>query len=199
MKNWKNVLISPTDKIQTAVEVIDKSALQVCLVVDEDRCLLGVVTDGDVRRGILKGIALDKPVSEIMFTQFTAVTSDEPRENIRHLMREKQLRHIPVLDTEGRVVDLKLLMDLIEPEAKPNPVILMAGGLGTRLRPLTHDCPKPMLKVGDKPILETIIENFVDQGFVHFYLAVNYKSHIIEDHFGNGSAFGAHISYLRED
>jgi len=199
MKSWKDALISPADSIHRAVEVIDQSALQVCLVVEEDRRLVGVVTDGDVRRGILQGIALERPVSETMFTRFTAVSADTPRETVRRLMREKQLRHIPVLDPQGRVVDLKLLSDMIEPEVKPNSVVLMAGGLGTRLRPLTQDCPKPMLKVGDKPILETIIENFVDQGFVHFYLAVNFKSHVIEDHFGDGSDYGAQITYLREE
>lgn len=199
MKTWKETLVSPQDTIHRAVEMIDQSALQICLVVEEGLRLVGVVTDGDVRRGILRGVALEEPVAKIMFARYTAVSENTPDVTICHLMREKRLRHIPVLDTQGRVVDLKLLTDMIEPKVKPNPVVLMAGGLGTRLRPLTQDFPKPMLKIGDKPILATIIENFVDQGFVHFYLAVNYKSHIIEDHFGDGSAYGAQITYLRED
>jgi NDP-sugar pyrophosphorylase family protein len=113
-------------------------------------------------------------------------------------MTQKDLRHIPVLDEQGRIVDLKILEDLIKRSSQDNWVVLMAGGLGARLRPLTNDCPKPMLRIGNKPLLETILENFIDFGYQRFFMAVNYKAEMIEDHFGDGSDWGVTIEYLRE-
>ena len=199
MHDWRKTLISPDTTIRTALKVVDESSMQVTLVVDEERRLLGIVTDGDVRRGILKDVGLDEPVSKIMFTQCTVAGILDSREQILELMRAKQIRQIPVVDDSGRVVDLRLFMDMTESPRRDNEVVLMAGGLGSRLQPLTDDCPKPLLNVGGRPILETIMLGFMDYGFHNFHISVNYKAEMIESHFGDGSRWNVDISYLREN
>ena len=198
MHDWKSTLIDPDRTIRQALDALDKSSLQVVMVVDSQDRLLGMVTDGDVRRAILKNTSLDAPVREIMFTDFTAASTGDSRENLIRLMREKEIRHVPVLDDQGRVIDLKVLLDMVGRSRRDNLVVLMAGGLGTRLAPLTEDCPKPLLKVGGRPILEIILQSFKEYGFHRFLLSVNYKSEMVEEHFGDGSAFGVDIDYLRE-
>lgn len=198
MKNWKKVLLSPETPILEALKVIDKGSLQIAIVIDADNHLKGTVTDGDVRRGILRGISLDKPVREVMNPTPTVAQLNEGRENILTLMRSKELRHIPVVDESGVIVTVEFLEELIQIRKRDNWVVLMAGGVGSRLRPLTDACPKPLLKVGSKPILETIIENFAEYGFHRFFLSVNYKAEMLKEYFGNGSQWGIEISYLHE-
>jgi dTDP-glucose pyrophosphorylase len=181
-----------------AVQALDASELQIVLVVDAERHLAGTVTDGDVRRGILKGVSLDETVQRIMNPAPTTVSTNDSRESVLALMQRKQLRHIPVIDQSGRVVGLETLDGLVQSQAKPNRVVLMAGGLGSRLQPLTDDCPKPMLRVGTKPLLETILESFIDFGFRRFSIAVNYLADVVQAHFGDGSRWGVDIDYLRE-
>jgi dTDP-glucose pyrophosphorylase len=199
MKDWKKVLISEATPIREAIQVIDAGALQIALVVDEGQRLLGTITDGDVRRGILKGIALEEPAARIMNTQPTVAYTEETREEILARLRQKSLHQVPVLNQAGCLVGLEILENLLRPQSRENLVVIMAGGLGRRLSPMTDDCPKPMLRVGGKPILETIIEKFLEFGFQRFCLAVNYKAEMIEGHFGDGSKYGCHIEYLHED
>lgn len=199
MKNWKRTLISERTSIREAIKVIDEGALQIALVVDDHQRLLGTITDGDVRRGILKGIALEGSAVRIMNSNPTTAQVEQSRDEILKLLRQKSLHQAPVLDQEGRLVGLEVIEDLLRPQTKDNLVVIMAGGLGSRLGPLTNDCPKPMLLVGGKPILETIIENFLEFGFHDFCLAVNYKAEIIMDYFGDGSKHGCNIEYLHED
>lgn len=198
MKDWKNTIVSPDTFILEAMRIIDTSALQISLVVDAEQRLVGVVTDGDIRRGILKGVLLDQPVHLIMNRQFTAVPLGTSQAEIFNLMKLNDLRQIPVVDDHGRVVDLKILADLIQPMPKDNWVVLMAGGLGSRMRPLTDNCPKPLLTINNKPILEIILDNFIEYGFHKFFIAVNYKSEMIEANFGDGRRWGVTIEYLRE-
>lgn len=198
MKDWKKTLIGPLQSIVEAMRIIDRSALQIALVVDEQAKLLGVVTDGDIRRGILKGVQLDQPVTKIMAGNFTAAQETSSKEEIIALMKGKALNQLPVLDKNGHVVDLKVLVDLINVPRTDNEVVLMAGGLGNRLKPLTNDCPKPMLTLNDKPILEIILENLIQQGFNTFHISVNYKAEMIEKHFGDGGKWDIKISYLKE-
>jgi dTDP-glucose pyrophosphorylase len=198
MKNWKNTLITPATPIREAMKIIDTSSLQIALVTDRDLRLIGVVTDGDIRRGLLKGIALDEPVDLILNRDFTAVGPQIARDEILGLMKGKELRQIPVLDEQGKVVDLKIMDDLISQPDKENWVVIMAGGIGSRLQPLTDALPKPLLKVGNKPLIETIVENFVMLGFRRFYISVNYKADMIETFLGDGARWGADIRYLRE-
>lgn len=198
MKDWRRVVTGPDTTIKAAIEIIDRSGAQIALVADGNCVLMGTVTDGDVRRAILKGLTIEDPVSGIMNPAPTVVRSNESRDTIFALMRAKGIHQIPVVDDQGCLVGLELLDEIIHGVERDNPVVLMAGGLGSRLRPLTDDTPKPLLKVGNKPILETIIENFMEYGFKRFYISINYKAEMIEEYFGDGSAWGAQISYMRE-
>jgi dTDP-glucose pyrophosphorylase len=193
------VLARPTQSIREVLQIIDQSGIQIAIITTENRYLQGTVTDGDIRRGILEGIDLDEPVSTVMNEDPITAPPQEERQSLISTMRARRIHQIPLVDREGRVVGVEVLDDLLESEARPNPVVLMAGGLGTRLRPLTKDCPKPLLEVGGKPILETILEGFVAHGFQQFYISVNYMSGMIEDHFGDGSDWNVDITYLHED
>lgn len=199
MKDWQQVAVSAETPLGQAIARIDEVGSQMALVVDEGQRLIGVLTDGDIRRAILRGKALSVPVAEVMNVNPTVAPADTPREQILALMRRYVFHHLPLVEQDRRVVQLVTLDDLIGAVERPNWVVLMAGGLGTRLRPLTEDCPKPMLPVGGKPILESILESFVEQGFRRFFLSVNYKAEMVQDHFGDGSRWGVRIDYLRED
>jgi len=196
---WKSALVAPGTPAIDAVRIIESARLQIALVVDEAGRLVGTVTDGDVRRAILAGTPLTNPVSEIMFRTPTTAPPEADRETLLSIMQAKVLRHIPIVDEKGRLVGLESMMDMLSKETLPNAVVLMAGGRGQRLRPLTDLCPKPLLRIGDKPILEIILENFVSQGFRTFYISINYMAEKVVEHFGDGSRFGVSISYLRED
>lgn len=197
--NWKESVFLSKASIRDAWQAMDKSALQIVFVVDEKNCLLGVVTDGDVRRSILRGEELSTPVGRIMNAHPITAPQGAERAELLRLMKAKTVRQIPLVDEERHLVGLVQMEELLYRPQRKNAVVLMAGGLGTRLRPLTDKIPKPLLKVGAKPILETILESFLDAGFHRFYFAVNYKSQMIEDYFGDGSRFGAEIEYLHEN
>ncbi|MDA8227387.1 MAG: nucleotidyltransferase family protein [Desulfitobacterium hafniense] len=194
---WRSVLITPETPIVKALEIIDRSGLRIALVVNEKGRLLGTVTDGDVRRAILKHLSLGEAVSAAM-NPAPSYVREQSRENAIQLMKSKKLHHIPVLDEGHHVVGLEIADELFSLPHRDNWVLLMAGGLGRRLEPLTDNCPKPLLKVGDKPLLETILESFIEQGFRHFYISVNYKAEMIKNHFGDGSHWAVEIRYLHE-
>ncbi|MBF0400496.1 MAG: nucleotidyltransferase family protein [Magnetococcales bacterium] len=197
-KDWRSVLIHQEATILETIQVLDRGGLRIALVVDEAYHLLGVVTDGNVRRGLLNQIGLQEPVSKIMTAHPITVQATDSREHVLSLMKASQIEHIPVLDDQGILIGLEVLQALTQPTAKENPVVLMAGGLGSRLGVLTENCPKPLLQVGPKPILEVILESFLEHGFNRFYFSVNYKKHMIQEYFGDGSAWGAEIRYLEE-
>lgn len=199
MSAWKEILVPPETSIRDAILVLDKSSKQIVLVVDGNHRLLGTVTDGDIRRSILKGMSLDDSIQGIMNPDPTVAVMDEGREIILAAMQSNGLHHIPLVDENRRVIGLETLDELIQPRARENWVVLMAGGLGSRLRPLTDECPKPMLKVGNKPLLETILENFIAYGFHKFYISVNYMADVVKSYFGDGSRWGVDICYLHED
>lgn len=190
--------VHPKAAIREVIAVIDRGAAQVALVSERDR-LIGIVTDGDIRRGLLRGESLDAPVTNIMRREFRSLPANATAAEALALMQCETLHQIPALDQTGKVVHLFLLEDLIKPQRLPNSVVIMAGGEGKRLRPLTHDCPKPMLQVAGKPLLEIILKQCLDAGFEHFYFAVNYLKEQIQSHFQDGSAWGARIQYLEED
>jgi len=198
MNSWKDILVSLGTPIREAIRVLDAGAKQIVLVVDSNSRLAGTVTDGDIRRCILKGIPLDDPIQTIMNPNPTFALMDESREGILALMQRKGLHHIPIVDENHHVMGLETLEELIESHVRDNWVVLMAGGLGSRLRPLTDDCPKPMLKIGNKPLLEIILENFMEYGFHQFYIAVNHMADVVKSYFGDGSRWGVDICYLHE-
>lgn len=194
------ILVRPTSTIKETIEAIDSGKKQIALVVDEDRKLLGTVTDGDIRRGILNNIDLEVEVKEIMNKDYVALSSNASTREIKQTFKDNNMIHqIPLLDTQGKITDLVVVDDIFDTSTKENYVVLMAGGLGTRLRPLTEDTPKPMLQVGNKPILETIINQFKEYGYHNILISINYKSEIIENYFGDGSKLGVNIDYIRED
>ena len=199
MKNWRELLVSPNESIREAIRRIDSGRAQIVLVVDAGGRLAGTITDGDVRRGILKGRSLDDAAERVMNPSPLTAHVNESREALLRMMRQRQLHQIPLLDSTGRLAGLEVLDELLAPVERPNRVVIMAGGLGSRLRPLTDNTPKPMLRVGDKPILATIIETFAEYGFRDFCIAVNYKGQVVMDYFGDGSALGVKIQYLEED
>ncbi len=199
MKNYKNILLKPTSTIKEALKIIDSGAIQIALVIDKDEKLLGTVTDGDIRRGLLNNLLLEDTIETIIFKTPTVCSVEDTKEKILEIALAKKLHQIPIVDKDGKLVGIKEVDELLKPEHKSNKVVLMVGGLGTRLRPLTDNTPKPMLKVGNKPILETIILNFKKYGFVNIVLCVSYKSEIIEEYFKDGSEFGVNIEYAHEN
>ena len=199
IKDLSKYLISPDYSLRETIKVINQGAQQITLVVDTRQRLLGTVTDGDIRRGLLNGKALDSPVEQVMHREFHSLPADCQENYALRIMREKKLHHIPGLDSEGSLVRLFLLEDFIKPRSISNWVVLMAGGKGTRMHSLTKNCPKPMLRVGGKPMLEIILDQCAESGFRKFFLSVHYLKKQITDYFGNGDRWGIEIQYLNEE
>jgi dTDP-glucose pyrophosphorylase len=199
MYQISEIKITPSVTIREALRIIDNGAMKIAVVVDEDGKLIGTLTDGDIRRGLLKGMELDDPIREIYNNQPVSVKISDPKEKIIELAVARRVYQIPVVDDDGRVIRMAEIDQLIKQEKHPNTVVLMAGGLGSRLHPLTIKTPKPMLPVGGKPILETVINGFRKQGFSNFVIALNYKGDIIRKYFGNGLTMGVDIRYLEEN
>ncbi|MGE5490532.1 MAG: nucleotidyltransferase family protein [Actinomycetota bacterium] len=197
--NWQASCILPGMSLRETIGNLDRSALQIALVTDGAGHLLGTVTDGDIRRAIIRGADLDNPISQVMNPKPFVLPQGTSGGHCLSFMRKHAIHQVPLVDEAGKLVGLVSLDALIGAVERPNPVVLMAGGLGTRLRPLTENCPKPMLMVGGKPILENILESFVEQGFRHFFLAVNYRAEMIQEHFQDGARWGVNIQYLHEN
>ncbi len=195
---WASALLESDRTIQEAAELLTANSLRIVLVVDNENRLLGTVTDGDIRRALMTGNTMTAPVMTVMQKDPIAMAQGESRQQALQIMREKDLLHLPVLDSNGVVVGLETVRDLLFAKQRPNPVLLMAGGFGRRLYPLTRDVPKPLLPVGEKPILQTILEQLVEGGLSHFFLAVHYHSEQVRAHFGDGSRWGVRIDYLEE-
>lgn len=199
MQRWESVLIGPDTSLEDAVATLDRVALRIVLIVDPERRLLGTLTDGDVRRSLLKHLPLNIKVSEVMCASPQTVERGWSKERILAVMEKYQLLQLPVIDAHRRVVGLETLHGLLHRKQHDNPVFLMAGGFGSRLRPLTQHCPKPLLKVGDKPILELILESFISAGFHKFFISTHYMPEMICEYFGDGSQWGVSIRYVHEE
>jgi dTDP-glucose pyrophosphorylase len=199
MKKFQDITISSDSSMLHAIETLNNTSLQILLVVDQDLRLLGTVTDGDIRRGILRGLALDTSIANAMNTQPITISRDMSRDSALSLMRTKSIHCVPVVDETQHVFGLETETRLLWQGVEDTWIVLMAGGLGMRLRPLTETIPKPLLNVNGKPMLEHIIGRFAEQGFRRFFLSVNYKSEMIMDHFGDGAGHGVEISYVEED
>jgi len=196
MTDFAHNLLPLPASIKDAIQTIEKAHAKIALVVDDQRQLLGTVTDGDIRRAILDGISVDTSVTKVMNTEPHTGRLGQDKTSFLELRRRNICRHIPIVDDGGHVVALEALD---EPLAAPdNWVVLMAGGIGNRLYPLTKEIPKPMLPIGGKPILEGIMESFRAEGYKKFFIALNYLSGVIRNHFGDGSRWGVQIEYLSE-
>ena len=199
MSKYKNILLNRNTTIKQALTEIDKGAMRIAIVLDDDKKVIGTLTDGDIRRGLLNGLTLESDIANLYFKEPILASINDSKELIIQKALRKQIYQIPIVDTEGKFVKIEELSNLLKVNTKHNRVILMAGGLGTRLHPLTQDIPKPLLKVGNKPILETIIENFAKYGFVNITISVNYKASMIKEYFGDGSSLGVNIDYIQEN
>jgi len=198
MKTYKDIFLNPNSTIKEALKIIDSGAMRIALVVDKNHKLIGTLTDGDIRRGFLNNLTLEDSIDSIIFKNPTICNIKDTKDDILKKALARKLYQIPILDDDGCVVGIEEIDELFKPNIKSNRVVLMVGGLGTRLRPLTENTPKPMLKVGNKPILETIITNFKKYGFINIILSVSYKAEVIENYFGDGSSFGVNIEYIYE-
>ena len=191
--------ISSDSSLFSAIKVLELGAIGLALVVDKEKRLLGTLTDGDIRRSLLNGLSLDSPVHTTMNTNFHYATTSCAVNQLKNMMFTNAIRQIPILDEHKRVKEVVLLEDLIEkPPHRNTPVVIMAGGKGTRLRPLTENCPKPMICVGGKPMLEILLQQCIDAGFTNFYFSVNYLKEQIIDYFQDGSKWNVKIDYLIE-
>lgn len=195
----RSIIVPPGTTVREAAKAIQNAQVKFVLVCDPGDVLLGTVTDGDIRRAVMQDLDLNSPVKTIMNRAPKVSHRSDNLNALRAYMRAAVIRHLPVVDDDGRVVDLVLLDAPEDVTPQDAVVVLMAGGRGSRLMPLTKDTPKPLLKIGAKPLLERQVEQFVAQGFRRLYISVNYLGHMIEDYLGDGSHLSAEISYIRED
>jgi len=205
MNEIERYKVRPEQTIRELLECIDRNATGLALVIDSDGRLIDTITDGDVRRAILQDLQLDLAVTELLARKaserpqpITAPVSSSEAE-LLHLMNAHWLRHIPQIDEHGRVAKVALLSDLVRDAELPLTAMIMAGGFGTRLRPLTYEMPKTMLPVGDQPVLEHIVDQLRKAGIRHLNVATHYKHEAITEHFGDGERFGVQIEYVQED
>jgi dTDP-glucose pyrophosphorylase len=200
VKDLNDYKVSLDTNIHGALKIIDHQGGQkIALVVDSDQKLIGTVTDGDVRRGILAGIDAQSSVSMIMNGEPIKAKFSDDRKLILSIMKKNKLHQLPIVDDAGCLLRLDTLDEFEFSPHRENMVLLMAGGFGSRLQPFTNKCPKPMLKVGGRPILETIILNFIESGFKKFIISLNYKGNMIREYFADGRSFGVSIQYIEED
>jgi len=199
VERWRDAMLPVEANLRQAIRNLDETGLQIVLAVSPEGTLLGTLTDGDIRRGLLRGLDMDSLIDAIIYRDPMVVPPQLSRETVLQLMRANKIHQLPVVDADRRVVGLHLWDELMAPRHRPNLVVIMAGGQGSRLRPQTENCPKPLLAVGGKPMLEHIIERAKGEGFQHFVLAVHYLGHMIEEYFRDGSRWQIKIDYLRED
>lgn len=197
-QRWREAILPIGSSIRQAVQVLNEASLKIVLVVDANEVLVGTISDGDIRRGLLKGLELTSTIDSIVHGDALVVPHELNREVVLQLMTANKIQQIPIIDEKKHVIGLHLWDQINAPSARANIMVIMAGGKGTRLHPQTENCPKPLLPVAGKPILEHIIDRAKVEGFSHFILAIHHLGHMIEEYFGNGDAFGVKIEYLRE-
>ena len=198
-KDWKMAMLPVSATIEDVVRNLDQVAVKISMIVDDSGVLVGTISDGDIRRGLLKGLNLRSPIDEVVHKNAFVVTPDLGRDMVLELMSANMVQQIPVVNEKHKVVGLHLWEDLSSKKEIANTMVVMAGGKGTRLLPDTEQCPKPMLLVAGKPMLEHVIENAKLAGFQNFVIAIHHMGNIIENHFGDGAALDVNIDYLREE
>ncbi len=198
-ESWRRALLPIDVTLQQAVRNLEATSLQIILVVSPNETLIGTLTDGDIRRGLLRGLDLNSAIESIIWREPLVVPPQLGRETVLQLMQANKIRQLPVVNEHRHVVGLHVWDELMAPSERPNLLVIMAGGRGLRLRPHTENCPKPLLPLAGKPMLEHIIERARAEGFRRFILAVHYLGNLIEDYFGDGNAWQVQIDYLREE
>jgi dTDP-glucose pyrophosphorylase len=195
---WQRAMLPVDATIGQAIANLDQVAVKIVLVINASGVLEGTISDGDIRRSLLRGLDLCSSISNVIHRNALVVSPKIERETVMQLMVANKIQQIPVVDDHRHVVGLHLWDQITIPQARPNIMVIMAGGKGTRLRPYTEHCPKPMLPIGDKPMLEHIINRAMSQGFNHFILAIHYLGEMVKDYFGDGSKMNARIEYINE-
>lgn len=198
IKNLDHCVVASDAILREALMVLERGAVEIALVVDKEKRLIGTLTDGDVRRALLKGAELGSPLIPYIHREYAAVDASVGRAEVLDLMQARRIGQIPVIDSASRLIGLHLLHELIGGMKRPNWAVIMAGGKGIRLRPITEHLPKPMIPVAGRPILERLVLHLVGSGIRRIFLSINYLGHIVENHFGDGKRFGCQIEYLRE-
>ncbi len=200
MYNLSDLYVSNNSKVIEAIKAINKTSAYIALVIDKEKRLIGTITDGDIRRGLLTGETLNSKVSKLMKKNFFSIREgDLSKINIDEIFK-RGIMQIPILDREGKVKELLQKENFIKRfENTISAVVIMAGGKGKRLMPYTSDCPKPMLSINGKPMLEIILEKCINYGFNRFYISVNYLKDQIINYFGDGNKWGVQIEYLYEE
>jgi dTDP-glucose pyrophosphorylase len=199
MNNWKKTILRQTDTMDMAVKALNQESLRIVMVVDDDERLIGSITDGDIRRGLIRKLPMNTAIAEFMHKNPIVMLVGGNKSQMLAKMKELDLLQLPIVDSDGRIVGLETLQSLIEKKKFNNPVFLMAGGFGKRLAPLTNNTPKPLLKVGNKPILENVINQFIDAGFYNFYISTHYRAEMVQEYFGDGSNLNVSIKYIYEN
>ncbi|MBI5247340.1 MAG: nucleotidyltransferase family protein [Elusimicrobia bacterium] len=199
LKEHPELILNPKATLREAIKAVTGRDGGIALICDEERRLLGILVDADMRHALLRGATPDSLVSEVMNAKPVVVDGSISDAELTALFDRQRRSFIPVVDGERRLVGLARIVDYLKtPRPVENWVVIMAGGQGTRLRPFTNDCPKPMMKIGDKPLLELVLKQLIDYGLNRFVLSVNYLADQIRDHFGDGSRFGVTIEYVSE-
>ena len=195
---WKRALLSSVGSIEDAIKVLSDASLKIVLVADSTLRLMGTITDGDIRRGLLRGLTLSSPISEVINLKPIVVPKTFTREVVKNMMSANRIFQIPIIDEDLKLVGLHVWDEQRTTVARDNVMVIMSGGRGTRLLPKTKKTPKPMLLLGGKPILEHIINRAKAAGIVEFVLAIHHLGEVIEEYFGNGQFLGVNISYIKE-
>ena len=199
LPHWQKASLPPGATIREAIQNLDEVAIKIVLVTDGDGRLVGTVSDGDIRRGLLHGLTMESLISEIVHREAFVVPPGLGRDTVLDLMNLNKVQQIPVVDADGRVVGIHLWDQMSVPAERSNVMVIMAGGKGTRLMPHTENCPKPMVPIGGKPMMEHIIERAKAEGFRNFLVSIFHLGEMIVDYFGDGANWGVNISYIRED
>jgi len=199
LNNWKNILLRVSALVSDAITILEIEEPRIVLVVDSERRLLGTITDGDIRRGILRGVELNSTVEQVMNVDSVTCFMGTTQREIKRKLEELHIRQMPLVDENMVVQGVEVLQSIQRGWKKDNPIFIMAGGFGVRLRPLTDNIPKPMLKIGDKSILERVIDGMVRAGFHNFFISLHYKADIVRDFFGDGERWGITIKYVYEN
>jgi len=199
MKTWKKIILKQFDTMHMAIKLLDHEKARIILIADDTNYLIGTVTDGDIRRALLQNITMESPLSEVMHKNPIVAKVGDSEAVMFSIMKKQQIMQIPIVDDNFKIVGVETIKNIIEKDGYDNPVLLMAGGYGTRLHPLTKEIPKPLLKVGNKALLETILEHFISAGFHEFYISVHYKAGMLKKYFGDGSNWGVSINYIDEE
>ena len=199
LKPWHKIILSPSDSISEAIENINNNSYGIVLVTNKQNKLIGTITDGDIRRGLINHVSIDAPIKNIMCKNPRTALYNSSNKDILNLFSKYGIMHIPLIDENNQIKDIKTLKNLFLKNEHDNPVFIMAGGFGKRLQPLTNSTPKPMLNINGKPILEIILSQFIDYNFNNFYISTYYKSEKIKSYFKNGEMLNVSIKYIDED